>query len=56
MRLRILILIIIKRIFLNRNKRSKIDYSDYNDIQNLSEYNKGTYRDKTGKFKSIKKS
>ena len=27
--------------------------SDYNEIQNLSEYNKGTYRDKSGKFKSI---
>ena len=33
--------------------RTKIP-NDYNEKQNLTDYNKGTYRDKSGRYKRIK--
>lgn len=34
---------------------SRKPYKDYNDKQNLTKYNHGTYRDEKGRFQSTKK-
>jgi hypothetical protein len=34
---------------------SRKSYKDYNDKQNLTKYNHGTYRDEKGRFQSTKK-